>query len=608
MLLLLACTEYDISGTKNPPGAQDSNSTDVDTGTPDTTVDACAGEEARAIDVVLNDACDVPPATGTFVPVVKWSIPGHNGYGPPVVAQIDDDNGDGVVDSLDMPDVLWVSNLGEGVICADGQTGTIKWISRAATDPVSGLAVGDINGDGDMEIVVANGPSSIVVMDELGNRVWQAAVNNGQLFDFLYPAIADMDGDGKAEIIAGRNILSWNGQLLGTGNKGVGAVPNQSGYYIEGAVPAVVDLNGDGLLEVVTGNAAYNIDGTILYQNNGDDGCPAVADMDGDGEPEVVMVTGNRVYTLESDLSLTGWSDSFPNTNYIGPPAIDDLDGDGEPDFVVEGSGEMRAYHWNGRRIWTQQVQDQSGAAGPILFDFEQDGYPEVVYADEEWVRVFDGRTGAVKMVSGDHESYTGFETPIVADVDNDGHVEIVMLHGQSVKGITVYSDQNNSWPPGRQIWNQHAYSITNVNPDGSIPRNQQPNWATYNNYRSGDAGAAPSTWEDVSAELVDVCVKECPDTLELVARVWNQGTEEVPAGLSVAVRAGAGGAVVATATIPDAIPSGRSSAGVTLVVATADLGRQDPWLEVDTDGGGFGQIQECDESNNGVTVTDTCP
>ncbi|MBK7829435.1 hypothetical protein [Nannocystis sp.] len=65
-----------------------------------------------------------------------------------------------------------------------------------------------------------------------------------------------------------------------------------------------------------------------------------------------------------------------------------------------------------------------------------------------------------------DHNSGTRLEYPIVADVDRDGQVEIVVIHepyNGPITGITVIGDKNNSWRPGRKIWNQHAYSITNI-------------------------------------------------------------------------------------------------------------------------------------------------
>lgn len=57
------------------------------------------------------------------------------------------------------------------------------------------------------------------------------------------------------------------------------------------------------------------------------------------------------------------------------------------------------------------------------------------------------------------------FEGPI-AVIDNDDQVEIVLGHHSAnaqIGAVTVYGDTDKSWPPGRKVWNQHAYSITNV-------------------------------------------------------------------------------------------------------------------------------------------------
>lgn len=54
----------------------------------------------------------------------------------------------------------------------------------------------------------------------------------------------------------------------------------------------------------------------------------------------------------------------------------------------------------------------------------------------------------------------------LLSVIDNDGQVEIVVTHNnliQDAHGITVVGDMDQSWRPGRKIWNQHAYNITNV-------------------------------------------------------------------------------------------------------------------------------------------------
>ncbi len=607
LILLMGCSDYKLTPNTNTSEGDDTSFPDGDTGV-DTTPGQCNLSAPAAVSVALNDVCDVPYQAGTFTPIVEWELAGNNAYGPPSVAHLDDDNLDGIIGDGDIPDIVYSTNSGSGLIAVNGQTGQIKWRNTQVTDGTSGTAIGDLDGDGIPEIVAANGTSRVVGLSNDGIVLWSTNINAAGLDWFLYPAIADLDGDGLAEVIVGRTILNFDGSVRGEGGYGVGGCQNRSySAYVEGSVATAADLDGDGTLEVIVGNAAYRPDGSPLWYNGQSDGIPAVADMDLDGEPEIIVIGQNMVWTLESNGTPTGWSDTFANTNYLGPPAIDDLDGDGTPEFIVVGSGEMRAYEWNGTRLWVQPVNDSSGAAGPVLFDFEGDGYPEVVYADESTVRIFNGLDGSIKLQSNNHSSATGFETPVVADVDADGQAEIIMLHGSGSFGLSVYGDADQSWLPGRQIWNQHAYTITNVEDDGGIPMGQEENWAHYNNFRSGDGGLPPSEWDDLQPEIVDVCIEECPDILELSVRVWNRGTGDIDPGVSVVVRAGQGGAVVASASLADATPSGMSRVGVVIRVSMADLGGAEPVVDLDSSVGPMRFMTECDTSNNAQVLPESC-
>ena len=133
--------------------------------------------------------------------------------------------------------------------------------------------------------------------------------------------------------------------------------------------------------------------------------------------------------------------------------------------------------------LWQQTTQDySSGNTGSAVFDFEGDGIAEAIYPDELHLWAFNGPDGAVKLNSPEHSSNTWTEYAVIADLDNDNHAEIIVPNNDTVSGgfytgITVLTDADNSWQAGTRIWNQHAYSITNVNEDGTIPAMPDPNW-----------------------------------------------------------------------------------------------------------------------------------
>ena len=78
--------------------------------------------------------------------------------------------------------------------------------------------------------------------------------------------------------------------------------------------------------------------------------------------------------------------------------------------------------------LWIRQTQDCSSAAtGSTLFDFDGDGRVEAVYADEVNLHVYDSATGAERFTTC-NTSGTLIEYPLVADVDNDGQADLIVV------------------------------------------------------------------------------------------------------------------------------------------------------------------------------------
>ena len=89
--------------------------------------------------------------------------------------------------------------------------------------------------------------------------------------------------------------------------------------------------------------------------------------------------------------------------------------------------------------------------------------------------------------------SSTWTEKPVVADVDNDGHADLVVVGDfgpiqstASETGLHVFQDVANTWARTRRVWNQHSYHVTNVGEDASIPLVETPHWLVpaLNNFR----------------------------------------------------------------------------------------------------------------------------
>lgn len=621
-LLLIACSDYSFAPEGKPSADSEDDSGDPLDGSSDGGDGGADGgdgggttdpddptlceefTEPGLADVEINTSCEVEYSEGTFTPVTEW-IHGNSSFcGPPAAGVIVDSDRDGDLDDADMPVIVLYQSSTVQAIWGDGSG--IAWqASGRAYGQDGGFALGDVTGDGWPDVITASADMVCALDGNTGTEHWCTSGLSASLdaYGYSYPSISDLDADGHAEVIAGNAILDGNsGVIRGRGSLGRGNAPyggtGTSGY---GAISAAVDLDGDGQVEVVTGNAAYNVSGGLVWSNSGPDGLVAIADFDLDGEGEIVKTSGIYVYGMETDGTQV-WG-PITYTGNLGAPAVDDLDGDGIPDIVFAAQNKLVAMRWGGSIIWEASISDSSGAAGPTLFDFEMDGYPEVLYADESTIRFFNGRDGTVKFTSSGHASYTILETPIVADVDNDGEVEIVVGHcngNSSIGALTVYGDADHSWPAGRKWWNQHGYHITNVADDGTIDAPTGNNFALYNSFRSGDVGRPPNEYWDLKAEIVDVCEDECGENRLLVqARVLNAGNVEAPAGVNVSLRADPGGPLIDAQVISVAIPSGKSSATVLFDVAADVMAGLGPTVTADEDQFGRSALYECDESNN---------
>jgi hypothetical protein len=110
--------------------------------------------------------------------------------------------------------------------------------------------------------------------------------------------------------------------------------------------------------------------------------------------------------------------------------------------------------------------------------------------------------------------------------------------HPHGVSGIRVYSDANDKWVRSRTIWNQHAYAVTHVNEDGTIPKSSEwkNNWDTsgLNNFRQNVPGNANGTATGDATAGASTSFACDGSGVSLVAPVCNRGADSIGAGLAV--------------------------------------------------------------------------
>ncbi len=609
----------------------------------------CVGADAQ---------CSFKPPPGPFVPRVAWTWTGStnqpqydNVLMTPVVIPLRAGGGE-----FDAPAVVFNSILDylgagaevQGVMRAvSGRDGTELWTSDPA-HPVNGLdgiAAGDLFGDGNVEFVTgrwANGdppvPSEegLVAFDNAGHFLWEAkGIHTG----WGAPSIANLSGGKEANVVIGATVLDAHGHVLCQGTAGTGS-------NFMGPISTVADVDLDGKPEIVTGNAVYDAQCQPKpgWPNGQADGLVAVADFVGDEHPEIVVVSNGTV-RMQDWQGTVVWGPVRLPDNCVGgqvpgsgapctsgggggAPTIADFDGDGKPEIGVAGNSTytvLKPFAAN-PILWTHATQDTSKVTGSSVFNFDDQGTAKVVYGDECYTRVFAGPTGAT-LFEAPNPSCTVHENPVIADIDRDGRAEIVVAtnrvcgsakcpwgtHASSnLHGITVYKDLRDHWIGTRPVWNQHAYHVTNVNDDGSIPATEQPNWtvAGLDNFRQNTKGNPDYRAPDLTAAAGNqssVDYASCPASVKVSVTIWNRGAVLVTAGVPVAFYADkAGGTLLGVGHTQGAIEPGGSE------VVSAMLPSTPSGLVVavaNDDGTGQGVVQECDRSNNSAVIGNAfCP
>ena len=492
------------------------------------------------------------------------------------------------------------------------------------------------------------------------------------------PSLHDLDDDGVPEVLFDGFVYDANGCLL-----------NPDGVYDDylglGLFSVVSDVDLDGRPELVRHDGTYEWTGSrwereASWAPPAEDateavrmGHVAVADLgdfpgaagDEPGRAEIVVVsapapdspadaTGTvRVMTIAGDIVFGPYplpSEPGAVAGRGGPPTIADFDGDGRREIAIAGGSRYTVFDLDCDTdalsapgcargdatlprgvLWSRPSQDRSSnVTGSSVFDFDADGQAEVVYGDECFVRIYRGTDGEV-LFSSSASSGTGYEFPVIADVDGDFNSEIVFALTSGVPcpetdpiytrgtatfergtGIRVLRDVMDRWAASRPIWNQHAYSVTNVNDDGTIPRTSA--WMrnhsdpSLNNYRMNAQGtlerrgAADLTVALArAADLCDVLTGE----VTLAANVCNRGTNPVPDGARVVFHAGdpdGGAAVACEATLPRLLdPSTCTEVSCTWTVPADTMVARSVTVVVDPDG----EVFECRDGNNRGVVPD---
>jgi hypothetical protein len=469
----------------------------------------------------------------------------------PVVGHLVDDDGDGVAGPGDWPEVVcYGGNTWRHVL--DGRDG-----SEVAADPDVerdddlGVALADADEDGLSEqflAVLGDYPSTnhaVAQEDATFAEAWRSDYGSwGTRNWFLWPQLADLDGDGGLDVITPALVVNVDMRSVRFGMD----PPDDAILY-----PAVADLDGDGTLEVVVAGMAYDASGALLWESprEGKTQFSAAIQSDADAGAEVLQI-GRGFSILDGD-GTTLVSVDDPESEYFGPPCVADFDGDGDREIGLPVEDELRAYEMDGSLLWTvPQYRENFLVAACTAFDFDADGAFEIVHQDEDGIHIFDGRTGTVVWESVGRWVLVDNQVAPIVDVDGDGSAEFLETGIEEPLStwatLTSWGHADKAWPPAGPSWNTHDFSYANYGDYGEVPRpDTEPYWLVDG---GGYVRARPTGilyGVDLAPEMVDICAASCEPTgvVQVALRVANHGMH-LATRVSMTVARG-NGAVLAT-------------------------------------------------------------
>ncbi len=341
----------------------------------DEDLDLVVGQKNGTLSLFLNEG-------DRFFP--KWVLKEQNfqlidigGESAPCFIDIDNDGDSDLIVGSANPTVSHYENRlqnGKRVLW-NKSTNLFEFHKLVVTGNRASIAVGDLDADGDFDIIVGEKRRNLNYYENQGDVKHPNWVLKTEELIFMTgvensaPALGDLDGDGDLDLLVGEK----EGQIIfvenvGTPQKAVWELKDKTYFQIDvgsNSVPYLVDIDQDGDLDLLIGNHAGRV---ILYLNKG--------------------TTSNPQFELES----TRFANAKVSRN--ATPALFDWNGDRFPDLIVGSQeGKLQLFMSPGKTdeenpTWLADDNalfnfDMYALSHPLLHDFNADGLKDLLVGND---------------------------------------------------------------------------------------------------------------------------------------------------------------------------------------------------------------------------------
>ncbi|MEJ1238519.1 PQQ-binding-like beta-propeller repeat protein [Chryseolinea sp. T2] len=340
-------------------------------------------------------------------------------------------NGDDVLDIVMGAGRNEFQKSEQGILALDGKTGQILW-QQASVDQVYGSATFcDVTGDGVPDVFIGGrGPHFKAIDGKNGSVIWEYKYDHQTdpilqyaRFNFNNSVLVpDQNGDGI------QDLLTVNG-----GN--AKAAPGDERERFPGVLMIFDSKSGNVIA------ADTMPDGKESYMS------PLAFEQKGETDPTIVFGTGGE--TINGHLYIAHLSDLTKHQlhnaraiaeenghGFIAPPTAADITGDGILDLIAISHGST-VFALDGRDshvLWTQRVPGTESSNSLAVGYFNGDATPDffTFVSKGQWPNstgslqvMLDGKSGSIQYT--DSIGCTGYSSPVVYDLDNDGTDEVII-------------------------------------------------------------------------------------------------------------------------------------------------------------------------------------